>query len=63
MSAREKWVGQQSAVQQEARAPGKQWLVPVFKNSTRAPGSASYCLLRTSESGGLWAGLGVLFQF
>lgn len=56
-SAKEKWVGQQSAAQQEARAPGKQWPVPVVRNSTRAPESASHCLPR-AEGGVLHAGHG-----
>lgn len=58
VSARGRWVGQQ-----EAPAPANNKPVPVFKNSTRVPDSASSCLLGTSQSTvGLWAGQGVAFS-
>ena len=41
------------------RRPANNEPVPVFRNSTRAPDSASYCLLRAGQTEvGLLAGLG-----
>lgn len=61
--ARGGWAGQQPHCSRKLQGPANNRPVPVFRNSPRAPASASRCLLRALQSKvALSAGVGVAFS-